>query len=154
MLSEDQKKAISFVKEFEERTRRFEWIVNTDKALSIIPVQHKLNRFQSRFVEAQDESLGTILANSLRYFRNITEQNKLGEQALICKKWIDYAWDQGVILEGQGITGKLKECEKEVERLNGVKTSLENQLTVVSNKNTKLENEKKSLKSNEAKKTT
>lgn len=143
-LTKEQENAMNFVSEFENRTRRFEWIVDTNKANNILLPNKNALTLRARL--EPPESLGTVLANSLRYYRTIEDLASLGNQALIVKKWIDYAWDQGVISEGQGITGKLQDCEKEQERLKGDITSLKNQLTIVSDKNTRLEKEKKDYK--------
>lgn len=114
LFSEKDQKIIDEVSDFIKKTRRFDLIVNSEKANNIFP-------------ENTDDTLGHFLAGTLHYFRAIKNTNDLPRMARLTKRWIDYAFDNGVIEEGQGITGKLEDCKKEL-------TVKENELAEISPK--------------------
>lgn len=138
IFPKDEEKATKLVKEFIEKTRRFEWLVNTEKANNVFPPENKT--IPTRLVRNPQppKSLGTILAGSLEYYRNITSVMGKGEQAKIVAKWINYAFDQGVISQGDGLSGKLDDCKKE-------QTRLENELILVSKNYEKLKETNKTM---------
>ena len=123
IFPKNEEEATKLVREFIGKTRRFEWLVNTEKANNIFPSENTLTT--SRIYRKPPESLGTILASSLEYYRNITSMIEKGHQSKIVAKWINYALDQGVISQGDGLSGKLDDCKKE-------QTRLENELILVS----------------------
>lgn len=139
IFPKDEEEATKLVREFIRKTRRFEWLVNTEKANNIFPPSNN-NLIPSRLIRnvPTPKSLGTILASSLEHYRNITNVVEKGYQAKIVAKWINYALDQGVISQGDGLSGKLDDCKKE-------QTRLENELILVSKKFEKLEETNKTM---------
>lgn len=114
ILPREDVEAIKFVADFIEKTRRFELVVDTQKANSIISA-----------AVGSHGTLGGALAKALAHFRTTNNLMELGKVAQSTKKWIEYAWDQGVISEGNGLTGKLEDCRKEL-------TAKENELADIS----------------------
>ncbi len=117
-------KKIDFVRDYIHKTRRFEWVVNYEKA--------KINLPKTQM------SVGHILASRINQFRNakgFTEQREAAEYA---EYWINYALDNGVIDEGSGLTGKLTDCRSDL-------TVKENELAEISPQFTQIKAERDHL---------
>lgn len=121
IFPKDEQYAIDFVRNHIKKTRRFELVLNINKANNTFP-------------EFDSTPLSSFLGETLRYFRETNNLMEKGRAAKIAKGWIEYALDNGVYDEGSGLTGKLEDCEKE-------RVVKENELAELSPKFTKLKQE-------------
>ena len=127
---EDERKALDYVTDYMKKIRRGDLVVNSEMAQRIMPINVHAPRF----------SLGGLMAEALSDYRETDDYDDAVLYVKAARKWIEQAWDQGVISEGKGVIGKLDDCEGEREKI-------KNELTELSNKFTKLDDENKNLKS-------
>jgi|SRR5579883_804485 len=113
----EDRKVMDFVTDYMKRIRNGELVIDSKMAQSI-----------TRFLpNGYSHPLGMLIASSLTQFRESDDYDNFIEAARDAKRWIEEAWDQGIISEGNGLIGKHQECEKERIRL-------ENELTLLSKK--------------------
>lgn len=58
------------------------------------------------------KSLADYLANSINEYEQKRDSKESEFKAIVCNLWINRAFAQGIVKEGQGLARKLKECRE------------------------------------------
>jgi hypothetical protein len=128
-LTQAEQDNIAYVKDYMEKIRSGDLVLNSEMAQKIMPTNIHAPRF----------SLGGLIAEDLTHHRNAVDLAHKATTAKTARYYIEMAWDQGIISEGKGVIGKLENCQREQIRV-------ENELTLLSKKFETLDEENKNLK--------
>lgn len=128
-FTEAEQDNINYIKDYTEKIRRGDLVLNSEMAQKIMPTNIQASRF----------SLGSLIAEHLTHHRNAVDDEHRASTAKTARYYIEIAWDQGIISEGKGVIGKLEDCQRE-------RIKVENELTLLSKRFETMDEENKNLK--------
>lgn len=143
-LSPEEQEDVDFVGEYDKKIRSFEWRVDADKANKAF-LDNSFSPLHTTGIELQ-KAMSNYRASVRDLISGMGDPEDLAGHAYNARLWIEEALDRGIIVEGDGLTGNLDMAKKKIEELEGDKIRLENQITLLTKKVEKLEEEKKSFK--------
>ncbi len=137
-LHPSEEEDIAFVIDYDRKIHSFEWRIDADKANKAF-----LDEFFSPL-----HTVGTELQKAMGKFRSTLRDIELGYDdhtlsghAYNARLWIEDALDRGIIIQGDGLTGKLENCERERTKIQNEHTELSSKFTEVDEQNKRLKDE-------------